>query len=77
MPVLAIEVISASQDIQDVLEEAERLVAAGVDVVWTVEPFTRTIFVTTEAGEVIHREPRLESKGVIVDFQRLFADGKA
>ena len=53
IPVLAIEIISASQNIQTLLEKAETLIKNGVKAVWTIEPFSRTIFVTTEKGEEI------------------------
>jgi Uma2 family endonuclease len=36
MPLLAIEVISSSQSIQLLLEKAERLIEAGIKVVWTI-----------------------------------------
>ena len=42
MPTLAIEVISASQNIQDLLDKAKTLVRHGVKAVWTVEPFGNT-----------------------------------
>lgn len=51
MPMLPIDVISASQNIQDLLIKADVLVEKGVKTVWTIEPFTNTIFVTTEGGE--------------------------
>jgi Uma2 family endonuclease len=72
MPTVAIEVISASQNIQGILEKAERLVKAGVKVVWTVEPYTRTVFVTTEAGESIFHNQPVESEGIKVDFKQIF-----
>jgi Uma2 family endonuclease len=43
MPVLAIEVISSSQNIQDLLEKAELLVKNEVKAVWTIEPYSRSI----------------------------------
>ncbi|MCP4351366.1 MAG: Uma2 family endonuclease [Desulfobacterales bacterium] len=72
MPILAIEVISASQNIQDILEKAERLVKKGVKAVWTVEPYTRSIFVTTEEGENILYNQPVESENVKVDFKQIF-----
>ena len=44
IPVLAVEIISASQNIQTLLEKAETLIKNGVKVVWTIEPFSRTRF---------------------------------
>ena len=48
MPTLAIEVIPASQSIQDLLNNAKLLVKHGVKAVWTVEPFSNTIFRSEE-----------------------------
>ena len=72
MPILAIEVISASQNIQDLLEKSEMLVANGVKAVWTIEPFTNTIFVTTKDGIKKFTNQEIESEGIKVDFQKIF-----
>ncbi len=72
MPILAIEVISASQNIQDLLEKSEMLVANGVKAVWTIEPFTSTIFVTTLDGIKRFNNQAIESEGITVDFQKIF-----
>lgn len=71
MPILAIEVIP-SQNIQDILEKAERMVKAGIKTVWTVEPFSRTIFVSTDKGEEIVYNQSIESEGIRVDFKNIF-----
>lgn len=73
MPILAIEVISASQNIQDLLEKAQLLINNGVKVVWTVEPFGNTIFVTTKEGEQRFHNQEVESEGIKVDFRRIFS----
>jgi Uma2 family endonuclease len=72
MPVLAIEVISASQNIQDLLIKADVLVEKGVKTVWTIEPFTNTIFVTTRDGEKKFTNQTIESEGIEVDFKKIF-----
>jgi Uma2 family endonuclease len=72
MPILSIEVVSASQNIQDILEKSERMVKAGIKAVWTVEPYTRTIFVTTTQGERIFYNQEVESEGIKVDFRKIF-----
>ena len=72
MPILAIEIISASQNIQDLLEKSEMLVANGVKAVWTIEPFTNTIFVTTKDGIRKFTNQTVESEGITVDFQKIF-----
>jgi Uma2 family endonuclease len=72
MPILAIEVISASQNIQDLLEKSQMLAASGVKAVWTIEPFTNTIFVTTQDGIKKFTNQEIESEGIKVDFQKIF-----
>ncbi len=72
MPLLAIEIISATQNIQDLLEKAETLIAHGIKTVWTIEPFTNTIFVTTASGVQKFPSQELESDGIKVDFKRIF-----
>jgi Uma2 family endonuclease len=73
MPLLVVEVVSASQNIQDLLEKAQLMIRHGVKTVWTVEPFTNTIFVTTKEGEQRFHNQEVESEGIKVDFRRIFS----
>ena len=72
MPMLAIEIISANQNIQDLLEKAGSLIDAGVKMVWTIEPFTRTVFITDETGDRLSHHQTLEFNGIKVDFRQIF-----
>lgn len=72
MPVLAIEIISASQNIQPLLEKAQTLIKNGVHEVWTVEPFGNMIFVTTKDGEKRFHNQEIETDGIKVDFRKIF-----
>ena len=72
MPLLAIEVISASQNIQDLLEKSKILVNHNIKAVWTIEPFTNTIFVTTPTGIQKFPSQVIESEGITVDFKKIF-----
>lgn len=72
MPILAIEVISASQSIQDLLEKSKVLIGHNVKAVWTIEPFTNTIFVTTPGGIQKFPSQMIESEGISVDFKKIF-----
>ncbi len=72
MPIVAIEVISASQNIQTLLEKAKKMLKSGVKAVWTIEPFGQTIFVTTKNGEQILHNQAVESEGIKVDFKKIF-----
>ena len=72
LPTLAIEIISASQNIQDLLIKAKILVKNGVSAVWTVEPFTNTVFVTDKIGEKRLHNTEVESEGIKIDFRQIF-----
>lgn len=72
-PILAIEVISASQNIQSLLEKAELLVQSGIKTVWTIEPYGRSIFVVTTQDKKIYHEELVESDGISIDFKKIFA----
>ena len=72
MPILAIEIISASQNIQDLLDKSKVLVNHNVKAVWTIEPFTNTIFVTTPSGIQKFPSQVIESEGIKIDFQKIF-----
>lgn len=71
-PILAIEVVSSSQTIQEMLQKATQLVNEGVKVVWTVEPYSRTVFVTTQNSETLFHEELIENEGIQVDFSKVF-----
>lgn len=71
-PMLAIEVISPSQNIQDLLEKARLLTSSGAKTVWTIEPFSHSIWVTTEGGTRLFHNTTIESDGIKVDFQKIF-----
>lgn len=74
MPILAIEIVSPSQNIQTLLEKAEVFVKNGVKAVWTVEPFTNSIVVTTKDGVLRFQNEAVESEGIKVDFHKIFGD---
>jgi Uma2 family endonuclease len=72
MPILAIEIISASQNIQDLIEKSKFLVKNNIKTVWTIEPYTNTIFVTTKDGIKKFTSQEIESDGIKVDFKKIF-----
>jgi Uma2 family endonuclease len=72
LPFLAVEVISSSQNIQELLEKAKVLVRAGIKTVWTVEPYGRSIFIVSDNEQKLFHEEIVESDGVSVDFKKVF-----
>jgi Uma2 family endonuclease len=73
-PRLAIEILSPTQTSQELLEQATALIKGGVKAVWTVEPYGRTVFVTTPEGDRIFHGETLETDGIKVDFGKVFND---
>lgn len=71
-PLVAIEIISPTQNIQDLLEKAKVLVQSGAKAVWTIEPFSYSIWVTTEKETRLFHNTIVESEGIKVDFQKIF-----
>jgi Uma2 family endonuclease len=73
LPFLAIEVVSSSQSVQEMLAKANALIAAGVKTVWVVEPYGRSIFVISDRSKRLFHEEVVESNGVRVDFAKVFS----
>jgi Uma2 family endonuclease len=71
-PLLAIEVISASQTIQEMLAKALLLIQGGVKAVWSVESHSQSVFVTTATHEALFHREVVESQGITVDFANVF-----
>jgi Uma2 family endonuclease len=74
LPVLAIEVISSSQNIHAILEKSKLLVNSGVKTVWTIEPYGRSIFVMDRLGKKLFHEGKIVSEGITVDFSEVFGE---
>ena len=71
-PILAIEVISSSQTIQEMLQKAKQMVNEGVKIVWSVEPYSQSVFVTTSESEALFHAEMVNSDGISVDFSKIF-----
>ena len=54
------------------LQKAQLLVSEGVKTVWTVEPYSQTVFVTTVDKETLFHGEIVESEGIRVDFSQIF-----
>lgn len=74
LPVLAIEVISSSQNIRAILEKSKLMVNSGVKTVWAVEPYGRSIFVMDRQGKKLFHEGKIVSEGITVDFSEVFGE---
>ena len=72
MPILAIEIISPSQNVQQLREKSKLMKNHGIQAIWTVEPYTRSVLVNDANGEHLFREESVESANIRVDFARVF-----
>jgi Uma2 family endonuclease len=51
VPVLAIEILSPNDRLEDIHEKIDALLAAGVQLVWIIDPYDRTVRVYRPGGE--------------------------
>ncbi len=73
MPLLAIEIVSPFQGVQDLIEKAKVYLRAGIRSVWLVHPFTRSISVITPEGTTHYHEGTLhDPTGMTLDLAAIF-----
>ena len=73
LPLLAVEVISSSQNIASMLDKASLLLKAGIENIWTVEPYSHSVFVVNKTGKQLFHEAIVESDGIKMDFNKVFS----
>jgi len=72
MPVLAIEILSPSQNIPELVTKAKKMLKAEISWIWIVDTYARTVIVMgKESQDTIHRDV-VESEGIKVDFKEIF-----
>jgi Uma2 family endonuclease len=77
-PLIAIEIVSPSQALNELVSKGRRLIRAGTRSAWIVQPSVRTVTVLTgerdvktyERGETLH-DP---STGIEIDLDRVFRE---
>jgi hypothetical protein len=48
------------------------MINEGIQTVWSVEPYSQSIFVNTSEREMLFHAEIVNSDGVIVDFSKIF-----
>ena len=72
MPILAIEILSPSQNILELVNKAKRMIKAQIIWVWIVDTYARTVIVMGEnSRDTVHRDI-VESEGIKVNFKEIF-----
>lgn len=74
VPLLAIEIVSPNQSVNNLVAKAEILIANGIKTVWVIEPVLKSIAVITKNGKQTFQNQTVESDGIKVDFRRIFGD---
>ncbi|MCP4110537.1 MAG: Uma2 family endonuclease [Desulfobacteraceae bacterium] len=72
MPILAIEILSPSQNIPELVSKAKKMLEAGISWVWIVDTYARTVIVMgKESHDTVHKDV-VDSGGIKVDFKEIF-----
>lgn len=73
LPILAIEVISPSQSVYELMEKAEKMLNAGIQAIWTIEPYGQLVYISTTQGLQVELAKVIETVGIRVDFKQIFS----
>lgn len=75
IPLTAIEIVSPSQTMNDLIKKADIYLASGIQSVWIVHPQTHSVTVKTQNGAEIYHKGLLEDdSGVKIDLGVVFED---
>ena len=75
MPLLAIEILSPTQNMNELFDKSKVYLQAGIQSVWIVQPFAHTISVVAPEGVTLHHEGILtDSTGITLDMASVFED---
>ncbi|MCI5137232.1 MAG: Uma2 family endonuclease [Candidatus Electrothrix sp. AR1] len=75
LPLLAVEIVSPSQTMNELIKKAEFYVGSGVSSVWIVHPQTHSITVKSQVETKIYHEGILEDMtGIRADLGVVFED---
>jgi Uma2 family endonuclease len=72
LPQIAVEIISPSQSVHNLLIKAGKFIKAGIPAVWTVEPYGGIIYISAKEGRRVAVAELVESEGVRVNFAEIF-----
>jgi Uma2 family endonuclease len=72
LPVIAVEIVSPSQSVHELMIKAGKFLKAGISAVWTVEPYGGVIYVSTPGGRSVVVAETVQSQGLELDFGTIF-----
>ncbi len=74
LPELVIEIISPSQSIHDLMLKADKFLLAGIQQVWTLEPYGKLAYVSSDQGGDVKRAESLIFDTLQIDLNQLFSN---
>lgn len=74
MPLLAIEVLSPTQGMQELIDKAEILLVNNIESIWIIDSYTQSILVFEKNKQTIVHNSTVTSSGITVDFKKIFSD---
>ena len=72
LPQLAIEIVSPSQAVHDLMLKARKFLAAGIPAVWTVEPYGAVIYISKKNETKAVIAELVKTEEVELDFAKIF-----
>jgi len=75
-PDLAVEVVSTNDEVEDLNEKVEEYLAAGIPLVWIIDPANAIVIIHRKDGSVakLHRNDELSGEDVLPGFTCKVAD---
>ncbi|MDM8535574.1 Uma2 family endonuclease [Desulfobacterales bacterium HSG17] len=75
LPLMAIEILSPTQAVEDLIGKSEIYLNAGIKSVWIVQPFSHTISICTKDGiKLFHHDEIVDKTGVKANLAIIFDD---
>ncbi len=75
MPLLAVEILSPTQNMNELFDKAQIYLQGGIQSVWIVQPFAHTISVVISRDVTLHHDGILtDVTGVMLDLAIVFED---
>lgn len=72
LPYLVIEVASPSQSIHELMLKASKFIKANIAAVWTVEPYGKIIYVSTDQGNKVEMAGTVQANEFQINFSKIF-----
>lgn len=73
LPEIVIEILSPSQSIHELMQKAEKFLQAGIQQVWTIEPYGKIVYISQPENREVKISGQLVFHDLQLDLQQLFS----